>query len=385
MEIKKLSVEHYDELLDVLNTTFSHKRGFKVDFERELPKMWVRDDAHMKCHIGAFEDGKLCAVVGVYPLHVKIGGEEFLFATTGNVATLPEYEGRGFMNALFTEAMKELEVMGADGARLGGDRQRYARFGYEGCGLLFRFQMTEKNRIRFYKNYRDDVVFEQVGRENTEYLKFIMDISNKQEIHVERYPEENYRDVYLVLHSKAKIPYIAIRNGEPIGYLCASDTGSEIAEMRAVDCTAMVDMVCSWQKRCNESIGFGLAPYKVEEARIFAAGCNTYTITWPSRFKIINWVKVLDALMKLKLICEPLPEGAFYLGIEGYGTVKLYVQDGTAGCEKADGNSPEVTLSSLDASRVLFGPLPAYTVTEVPPLVRAWLPLPLTWDYLDVV
>jgi len=44
MEIKKLSVEHYDELLVVLNTTFSHKRGFKVDFERELPKMWVRDD-----------------------------------------------------------------------------------------------------------------------------------------------------------------------------------------------------------------------------------------------------------------------------------------------------------------------------------------------------
>lgn len=385
MEIKKLTAEHYDELLYVLNTTFGHKYGRPMDFERELPKMWIKDDAHMGCHIGAFEDGKLCAVVGVYPMKLYINGQEFLFATTGNVATLPECEGKGYMNALFSMAMEELKEMGADGARLGGARQRYARFGYEGCGHLYQFGMTDKNRIRFYHNYRDDVEFFEVKKEDTEALRFIMELSNQQLIHVERYSIENYRDVYLVVNSKGKTPYIAIRDGKMIGYLCASANGSWLGESKAVDTEAFMDMVCSWQKRCDTGIGFTVAPYMKELLRICAAGCDSYSINWPSRYKIINWVKVLDALMKLKASCETLPDGIFYLEIRDYGTVKLYVQDGQAGCEATDGAAPELTLDCLEASRVLFGPLPAFTVTEVPPLVRTWLPLPLTWDFLDVL
>ena len=143
-EIKKLTAEHYDELLALLNYTFGNKNGKEVDFLTEQPKMWVRDDAHMGRHLGVFEDGKLCAVVGVYPLQTVIDGEKILFATTGNVATHPEYEGRGYFNALFCEAMKELESMNADAARLGGARQRYERFGYESCGASYLFNFNAK-------------------------------------------------------------------------------------------------------------------------------------------------------------------------------------------------------------------------------------------------
>ena len=147
MEIKRLTAEHYDELLELLNFTFGNQYGAPVDFLSGQPKMWVRDDAHMGCHVAVFEDGKMCAVVGVYPLHVMIDGEEFLFATTGNVATHPDYEGRGYFNALFTEAMKMLEEMDADAARLGGLRPRYGLFGYEGCGSSYLYNFGTKNRI----------------------------------------------------------------------------------------------------------------------------------------------------------------------------------------------------------------------------------------------
>ena len=90
MEIKRLTAEHYDELLELLNYTSGNKYGKPVDFLSAQPKMWVRDDEHMGCHFGAFEDGRLCAVVGVYPLMTVIDGEKFLFATTGNVATHPD-------------------------------------------------------------------------------------------------------------------------------------------------------------------------------------------------------------------------------------------------------------------------------------------------------
>jgi len=149
LDNKRLTMEHYDELLHVLNYTFGHKYGRPMDFERHLPKMWIKDDDKMmKCHFGAFEDGKLCGVVGVYPMHLHMGDTVYLFATTGNVATLPEYEGRGIFNTLFHCAMRELDEIGADGARLGGQRQRYQRFGFEGCGQVYRFSFGADERIR---------------------------------------------------------------------------------------------------------------------------------------------------------------------------------------------------------------------------------------------
>jgi len=128
MEIVKLFASDYDEWLDVLNTTFTQKNKREMNFEKQLPKMCVKDDNYMGKHIAIKEDGKICALLGVYPLKVNICGKELMFATVGNVATLPEYEGRGYMRLLMGEAMKELERIGIDASRLGGDRQRYNRY-----------------------------------------------------------------------------------------------------------------------------------------------------------------------------------------------------------------------------------------------------------------
>ena len=108
MKIERLRAEHYDELLEMLNSTFAHKYGHPVDFESMWPKMWVRDDEHMSRHIAVIEDGRIAAVTGVYPFETYIGDRIFTFATTGNVATLPEYEGRGYFKATFGEAVRSL-------------------------------------------------------------------------------------------------------------------------------------------------------------------------------------------------------------------------------------------------------------------------------------
>ena len=172
MEIKWLTSEHYDRLLELLNYTFGNKYKRPMDFIATQPKMWVRDDEHMGCHIGAFDDGRLCAVVGVYPLHTVIDGTPFLFATTGNVATHPDYEGRGLFNTLFTEAIRRVEQMDVDVSRLGGARQRYGRFGYEGCGTEIIFSFEEKNRIRCFGNAGEDLIFSPIEEADTEALAF---------------------------------------------------------------------------------------------------------------------------------------------------------------------------------------------------------------------
>ena len=34
--------------------------------------------------------------------------------------------------------------------------------------------------------------------------------------------EDNYRDIYLSLCNKHSTPYVALKNGEPVGYLAAT-------------------------------------------------------------------------------------------------------------------------------------------------------------------
>ena len=97
MEIIKLKSENYDEWLHVLNTVFTIHNGKDMDFEKSLPKMCVKDDYHMGMHFGIKDEGKIVSLLGVYPIETKIDGKDFMFSTVGNVATLKEHEGKGYM------------------------------------------------------------------------------------------------------------------------------------------------------------------------------------------------------------------------------------------------------------------------------------------------
>lgn len=393
MEIRRLNADDYDQLLDVLDTVFANYHKHPMDFRSELPKMCIKDDKHMGYHTGVFEDGKLIAVGGVYPLPVKIGDASLLFSTTGNMATLPEYEGRGYFNKIFTEMMKELEEKGFDGARLGGLRQRYSRFGYEPAGLAYNISFTENNRIKYYGDAGADIEFQEIKREDTEYLAFCNELSRKTDFYVERSTEDNYRDVYLGLRCKHATPYIALKNGIPIGYLASSGNvhvghalnGRSIWEICYTSIDHFIPMLCAWQRRVTGTVSLKLAPYMQEELRLIVPGAEGVSISSPSRFKILNYDKVADALLKLKNSKQKLIPGELVVGIEGYGNIRLYVTENTAGCEKTD-KEPEFTLDKLAATRVLFGHMPTYASIHVPhPLVSDWLPLPLSWCTLDYV
>ena len=376
----------------MLNTTFSHKNGREVDFLNELPKMWVRDDAHLSHHLGLFEDGVLAATVGIYPLPVRIGDQSFLFATTGNVATLPQYEGRGYFNTLFSMAMEELTAMGADAARLGGARQRYGRFGFEAAGTAYKFTFNANNRIKYYRDAGQDITFVPIHREDTEVLAYCQQLSRKAAIYVERSEEEGYRDLYLALCSKHAAPYLALRNGTPIGYLAAkadnqfvgqSVNGRHILELRTETDADHIAVVCAWQRHTGAEITLSLPPHMPIPLQTLCAGAESISVTSPSRFKIINFAGITDALMKLKARQGMIP-GEAVITVTGYGNLRLFADGTTAGCELTSlpGN---VTLDPLTATRLLFGSLGPETACIGHPLLSAWLPLPLSWDTLDYV
>lgn len=390
MKMRRLCASDYDELLSMLNATFRNKYGREVDFLTEQPKMWVRDDEHMGRHLGIFEDGRLVSVAGIYPLPTVIAGEGCMFMTTGNVATLPGYEGRGYFTKIFSELMRELESVGADAARLGGARQRYARYGFESCGSSYRVEYNEINRVRCFGESGADIEFSRVLPSDFDSLKFITEIISKKPFYVTRGGADT-DEQYRALTTKHSLPYIATRGGVPIGYLSASEReakvgsaewGELITESGAVSEDIRIEIINAWQKKLGKNISFTIAAHEQRLLSSFGACAEIMTLGIPSHFKIINFERITNALMKLKASYTDMPRGEATLCIKDYGTLLLYNTGMECGCVLTD-KSADFTVDKMTAARLLYGPLLPTAFSGVPHNLAAFLPLPLSWNTLD--
>lgn len=384
VEIRKLNKDDFDELFEMLTKTFENKNKRPVHFDKAQPKMWVRDDEHMARHTGIFEDGKLVSVVGVYPLPLVIDGEHFMLYTTGNVATLPEYEGKGYFTTLFKMAMQEISDLHADGARLGGARQRYGRYGFEGGGLLYRFGVSLEN-VRATAPDSDGITFEKIERQDIDKLRFCHELMTKKDVYVERSAEYDFRDMYLALTTKANTPYLVLRQGEPIGYVCLNEAMSEVSEFAFSSAKDLYDSVSALQKTSgNRAVFVSIPPYMTEEVKYFSERADNVDLLTPSRFKFLNYEGIASALLRLKAKKTKLAHFDYKINVKGYGTVRLYSNDSGVGCERADGGF-DVSLTDSEVIRLLYSYTPSELIADLPAELKAALPLPLSWATLDYV
>ena len=387
IEIRKLKKDDMEELFDLLNTTFGTKYGRPMHFDLEQPKMWVKDDLHMERHIAVFEDGKMAAVVGIYPLPAVIGGEKFLFCTTGNVATLPQYEGKGYFSKIFPLAIEEARKQGAVSARLGGARQRYGRYGFEPCGPAYEFRITDHNAK--YTRAAEGITLEEIKREDKETLAYCNALMKKKIFYVERSTEENYRDVYLALCSKEAKPFLVKRNGSPIGYISAKGNFSSIFEFSFEDeADVLAASAAAALQNANKMTSVIVPPTMPKAIAILQAAAQEIAIVHPSRFCILQYERLVNRLLKVKESLVPLPACDLVLKIEDGECLHLHTGADGAYC-KATSEAPDITLPHLEAQRFLFGMRADDLLASLPAekqfALRNILPLPLTWATNDYV
>lgn len=379
VEIIRFHAGEYHACFDVMNRAFQTAKPGHPDFRDILPKMCADDDEHMGKHFGIRRDGKICAVLGVYPLPVTVAGVKLMCSTVGNVATLPEESGKGYMSLLLDEAMVELERIGADFSRLGGLRERYNRCGYEKSGTNYSFSMTVRNAGKLAD---PSVTFRAFGESDTAEIAYAQKLFYRGGIAADRLDDHNF---YLSLIAWKNVPWAAYdAEGSMIGYLSVSADGKNIAEVYAESPARFAAILGAWCLQQNAQISFPLQAWQAEETRILSAVCDTFTLGSPCHFFIRHWDKVTDALMKLKASYNAMPEGEMILGIEGWGNLKLYVRGGSAGACRTEEAAP-LTLDRLAATRYLFGPLPHVCAGADMPMASAWLPLPLSWNLQDRV
>lgn len=386
MEIRHLTPADHDDLIYVLNRSFGTTYGRIMDFTKEQPKIELNDDASMNKHIGAFIDGKLACVVGIYPMYGHINDDELTFATVGNVATLPEFEGRGAFSKTFARAMEICEETGIDVARLGGKRQRYNRYGFDKGGISYECTFTGKNRQRVFPDFDPgEITFTRIKRDDVETLKFAYEIYKKRDFYLERSTDNNYDIFYRILCAKCCVPFLATnKSGEKIGYISASVNGERVWEIRATTTENYINMIAAWNHFAACDIRFNVTPLLFEEARFFTRVCEDVYVSSTTFFNVLNFEKAVRVYMNLKAKYDTLPDGEIKIAIADYGTLNITVKGGTPSCVRTK-DGADITLNKLDATRLFFGHLPTDAVCPLPSFAKCWFPLPMTWDSLDAL
>ncbi len=377
MEIKRLKKENYDELISLLNLVFSKQNNCIMDFERELPNMCIRDDKHMRKHIGLFLDNKLVSVVGVYPLPTRVLDREVNFCTVGNVATHPDYEGRGYMNILLNRAMEIVKEENYDACRLGGDRARYLRFGFELCGRNYSYYITPKNvKKSFLSSYGQNTRVIEILPNDEKFLTFAREVYHQNKVSVLR---NDNGVMYRVMTAWKNTPYLVTKNDVPIGYFTLTPDKKTVSEAYATNKEAYLDTVVAISNYLNDDFSITLFEHDIELIREINKCAEYMSIQIPSNFNVVSFERVVDAYIKLKASYTCLGMGSITISIKDYGKIKIFANENECGCVKFDGEC-DFELSKPDVTRFIFGMHPPASVIEPNLFAKANFPLPLSWN-----
>ena len=91
------------------------------------------------------EGGRAISLVAYADQTVDVAGKPVRIAGVTGVCTLPEHRGKGFMSALLKRSIEDMAARGYALSELGGDRQRYGRFGWEVGSRERQFQITRRS------------------------------------------------------------------------------------------------------------------------------------------------------------------------------------------------------------------------------------------------
>jgi len=378
-QIVQLNASDYEAAMDFMNLVFSVHGP--IDFETLLPKLYRPTDEHMSMNYAVKRDGRIRAIVGLYPITLRLGEVPLRVAGIGGVSAHPRDRGQGHMKRLMERCLEVMRAEAYDLSWLGGQRQRYGYFGYEICGSTWEHAVTKTN-LRHACAELPDITFVKITDAGDERLRAVAGWHARSAIRCER-PADEFYDVAtswghdLMLATDGR--------GEPMGYVVADRDGGLVVEWAGSSPEIAAGIVPAWvayQERTTvrfEAPGVPTAATGelvrlAEYAQVRASG----------NWRVFDWETVVSALLRLRVATSGLASGDVTVAIAGHGSYRLVVSGTDARCGRTD-RAPDFSVDPATAMRMLFGPLPPYASGPTPPAVAGWCPLPLHMPRQDEV
>lgn len=385
-EIRKggVSVEDYIRLI---NECFGMEEP-EAGFPHLLPKLFAPGRHPENDTLFLMKEGCPVACVGTFPLTFSLGGKKLKAVGIGNVATRADRRGEGCMQRLMGEALRRMAKEDVDLAVLGGRRHRYNHFDFEKCDAMRYFALTRKtvsdSGLFGQSTYTPlpDPVFRPLLREENDLLDQLWEAMHQRPYHTVR-PRA---DLYDILISWRSVPYVFLRGEKLAGWAIHYVSKGQLSEFHAID---PADTPC-FLKKAVETLGdlnVALPPHRPAFSAAADRLCEHPMLISNECFRILNWQKVLSALLAVKASYTPMGDGAFSLmirGIKGDIILTLRVAGGVCSVEEDPEATPALTLSTKEAERFFFANY-APEREGLAPFLAPLLPLPLTIDEADNV
>jgi predicted N-acetyltransferase YhbS len=377
-EVIQLRGTDFDECMDFLNEVFSEHAPH--DFAGMLPSIYRPTDEQMACNYAIRVDGKLAAVVGLFPAQWQVGDQVLKVGGIGGVSTHKRVRGAGYMKTLMNHCVGVMQEEQYHLSWLGGQRQRYGYFGYETCGVSTNMSLSPTNLRHALPETA--ITFSPIEADDDRSLTFAHRLHTHQSVHCQRPADVFHR--FLV--GGFRTPYLARDETDTvIGYLVARR--GEVTEWVAEDDDHAIVMAGAWVRDRGEQANFWLMPTQTGLAQRLGALAESTVIRTSGNWQVFDWAATIGALLQVQAAEQGLPDGRVRFGIEGYGALEIDVENDWVCCRRTEA-SASVVWHPFEAMRALFGPLPAHMVVNVSPELSAlhgWCPLPLGWSHQDYV
>jgi predicted N-acetyltransferase YhbS len=380
-ELTPLAAVDFQDAMDFLNLVFGAHRPH--DFERLLPALYQPTDEAMACNYAVREDGRIRGIVGMYPMRWQLGDVCLKVAGIGAVSTHPKSRGAGHMKALMHHCVSSMREQGCQLSYLGGQRQRYGYFGYERCGHVLQFNLTQANLRHCFGQLDPGVHFAPLTQDDQAWLRQARELHDLQPTRCHRAPA----DFYNHLLNWYSTPHVALDSqGQMLTYLVANKDGSTISELPTEDDALFLRVLRAWAGQRPE-VSLPVSPLQPNRARLLYTCCEGVSVRSSGNWQIFDWPAVLGALLDARNAAHSLAPGRVCIGIQGVGAIELGVDRNDTFCTLSD-REPDLSCDTRTAMRLLFGPTAPSLVMELPSaarMVEQWCPLPLHWHHQDGV
>lgn len=348
-------------------------------------------------HFLVLEEGRIRALLLTEPISFISGDEVLKGIGVGTVSVAEDARGKGYMQLLLKTVREWMEKEGYAFAVLGGQRQRYAYWGYEPMEMRISMDLDAGNGkhglVRACSDGRESdgqeaapsISFGEM-EEGSEEERLAFELFERLPLHTLRKKETFAR------HLKAGrcIPFTIWENGRFAGYLCDSIRSGKhkIMELELVDMELYPEVLLAfWKQRAPEGFSVGLAPYRTQEFAFLEKICRRYVLGTGYQYYMADLPAVLSFFLQAKQRLTGLSEGKWTFRTEGRlyccsvrnGNVQVTVDPGKE--EKCQEGIREWGKGEL--VRFLFGPSSAVLPTLETP--AGWLPLPLYLPEADSV
>lgn len=377
-----------EDILDFANMVFSMSSG-SIDFRRTLPKAYLAKRAMIPTHHLMKEDGRIQALVDVYPGELNLGEESLSYGYIGTVSVHPRARSKGYMIELMRRAEDQLRKDGADFILLDGNRHRYQHYGFEKSGIKYCFNITGDS-IRHYVNSHE----EECGQKDKIYFEFVDSVEHEaMETMYALYQKRcvtarhDMEEFFLCLCGWEANTYAVMLDDRCIGYFNTTSDDDNVYEFALEDNKQLPEVLWAFMQEMEvHQLAVNVGMDEVEEINWLDGCSDYYTVNMSHQIKILNYSSVLRFMLMWKQKAEGvLSDGHFVIGVKDTKTNYLIeIEDGKIEVketfEKAD-----VEYSGLEWVRTLTTSYYFHEARRLEsPLRKApvgWFPLPF---YLPV-